>query len=213
MTWLPGHGGRSSVSRRRAPRNATTELPTAAWALLEPGARGTRGGDDGSGQCRGQGRQESPHDPGSDARPRERPNLGHHCLARRFRNHGNRPARRCRRRRRAFHQPCRDSRQQHDQRLEVRQRHRAVTIARGLEACRLLLEYVHQEFTRVGLDSDLVQLIPATARRGTMHRRRAANRSWLQHDREYPASGAVGSGSSVPGSAKRVTMHLVRVPA
>ncbi len=33
----------------------------------------------------------------------------------------------------------------------------------GLEACRLLLEYVHQELVRVGIDPDLVQMIPAPA--------------------------------------------------
>ena len=33
----------------------------------------------------------------------------------------------------------------------------------GLEACRLLLDYVHREFTRVGIDPELVQMIPAPA--------------------------------------------------
>ncbi len=33
----------------------------------------------------------------------------------------------------------------------------------GLEACRLLLDFVHREFARIGIDPDLVQMIPAPA--------------------------------------------------
>ena len=137
----------------------------AAWAIMEPTRNKALaelvGETTGLGNVPDKITKEPPQDAGSDAR--------HQGAARPMASSPTTPTRHHRDRSphwrdrccRALDQSGCDASEQHHQRAEMRQCHCACRRRPKVSKLERLLEYIHAEFDKIGLDRDLVQMIPA----------------------------------------------------